>query len=142
MKILKVLESRNRCLKKIFEFSDNFLSQLNENDLSDFQAFEIWRNSAIKTLSLYDNYINTLTETLSSEEKNEKFKSSLRNMLEISKNYIYYIQTIDEKIIEKIEKEKASLLKSLAAAEQSKKSVAKFRSEIASKSGGQLDGKI
>jgi len=63
-------------------------------------------------------------------------------MLEISKNYIYYIQTIDEKIIEKIEKEKASLLKSLAAAEQSKKSVAKFRSEIASKSGGQLDGKI
>ncbi|MEO7161652.1 MAG: hypothetical protein ABI041_01915 [Bdellovibrionia bacterium] len=145
MKLLKILENRNRCLKKISEFSEAFLSRMGSDatpDLAELESFEIWRNNAIKTLLLYDNHIKVLAKTLSTEDKNEKFKVTVRNILEIGENFIYYIKTIDMKIIERIETEKANLLKTLVAAEQSKKVVNKFRSEIVSKSGGQLDGKI
>jgi hypothetical protein len=148
MKLLQVLENRNRCLKKISEVSENFLFRLISNgtdesgELSGLNSFEIWRTSAFKTLALYDKYINSLAIKITPEEKNEVFKVRLRNILEISKNIIYYIKDIDMKITNRISEEKSRLSKTLAAAEQSKKTFTKFRSEVPSKSGGQLDGKI
>jgi hypothetical protein len=142
MKLLKTLENRNSCLKKISENSERFLSLLIAGDLTELDSFEIWRNNAIKTLTLYDNHIKTLANALSPHEKNEEFRSAVRIILEISKNLIYYIKTIDDKIIGKIEMEKNKLLKTLVAAEQKQKIFIKFRSESAAKSGGQLDGKI
>ncbi len=142
MKLLKALESRNRCLKKISETSENFMSRVIVSDLTELDSFENWRNSAIKVLMLYDNHIERLTSQLLPDEKNEDLKSSVRNLLEIGENLIYYIKIIDSKISEGIENEKTCLLKVLAVAEQSKKTVSKFRSEIALRPGGQLDGKI
>lgn len=142
MKLLKALESRNHCLRKISETSENFLSKVTVSDLTELESFETWRNSAIKVLMFYDNHIERLTSQLLPNEKSEDLKSSVRNLLEIGKNLIYYISIIDRKIIEEIKTEKTYLLKVLAVAEQSKKTVSKFRSETALRPGGQLDGKI
>src|SRR5690349_10856044 len=106
MKLLKALEGRNRCLEKIMQTSEVFLSRFPRDDLSELDSFEIWRNNALKTLKLFDNHINQLLTCLLKSEKNEELKIKAKNILEIGENLIYYIKTIDSNIIERIEKEK------------------------------------
>jgi hypothetical protein len=142
MKLLRALENRNRCLKKIADSTELLCSQLLADDFTGLNSFELRRNNAIKTLMLIDNLIQKLTKTLPSEEKNEEFKSIVRKMLEISSSYIYYITEIDNTLMNKLADEKHKLLLDLASVEQNKKTVSKFRSESARKSGGYLDGII
>jgi hypothetical protein len=142
MALLKALENRNRCLKQISEFSETFLARVLSGEMNDLDSFETWRNSAMKTLKLFDNHIKFLAKELSQTDRTEKLKTSIKNILEISEKLIYYIINIDSRIIERIELEKTSLLQTLVTAEQNKKTLTKFRSEAVLRSGGQLDGKI
>ena len=144
-KILQVLESRNRCLKKIVEATEQVIVKLEAGNSSLdllLGPFDIWRNNAIKTLKFYDNHIAQLARGLTAAEKSENFRKTVINILDLGENLIYYILSTDNKIRERIRMEKFQLLKDLAIADQSGKTVGKFRSEIISKSGGKLDGLI
>jgi hypothetical protein len=127
--ILKLLQSQNRCLKKLLEHSKQFQKETDKNDFSNLEA-----------LTFYERKIAEFTHHLDKQKKTETFVEAIKNIIENKKNLINIIIKIDNDIILKIEAEKSKLMQELSISEKTKFMVNKFKSKWIAQSGEELDG--
>jgi len=142
MNVLKLLQSKNRCLEKFLKYSEEFLSQAEMGDLSSINEFQNRREGALKAVLLFDRKITEIIEELSSDEKTNTLIESVKQALAAKDELIQSILITDQKIIAKIEEEKERLLKELSTSDKSMQMVKKFKSKWISESGEKLDGKL
>ncbi len=142
MDVLKLLQSKNRCLQKFLKCSEDFLAFSESGDLTYIHKFQKQRNSIVKALLLYDIKISEIVKTLSENQKTTSLIDSIKKILIDKEDLVQTILITDQRIIVQIEKEKSRLLKELSTSDKSSQQVKKFRSKWISESGEKLDGKL
>jgi hypothetical protein len=142
MKLIQLLESKNRCLNKFLEYSKDFFVYAENDDLSNIQKFQDKREKVIKSFSLYDKKIVDVISQLKPEEKTPFLIEQVKALIQIKEEIIQSILTIDQKIIAKIEEEKIRLLQELSSSDKKDQLMKKFKSHWVPESGDKLDGQI
>ena len=142
MDVLKLLQSKNRCLLNFLNQSKKFLAAAETGSLSGLQDFQNYRDATLKTLDLYDRKITDSISMLSISEKTAPFIRSVKDTQELKEELIRSILKTDQEIIEKIKEEKSRLLMELSASNKNNQMVKKFKSTWISESGEKLDGKL
>jgi hypothetical protein len=142
MKVLKLLESKNRCLNRFLRISEKFLSEARAGDLSHLNDFETKRDSVLKAIALYDRKISEEVTKLSPLEKTAPFIESVKKSIQTKDSIIATIFSIDNYIINEIEREKTRLVQELSETDKNHHLVMKFKSKWISESGETLDGKL
>jgi len=139
MEVLKLLQSKNRCLSRFLDGSRSFLLLAEKGDFSGLQLFQTQREATLKALELYDNKVSDLIENLPSADKTPALIEAVRKAEEQKTELIQSILLTDKKIISKIEEEKDRLQKQLSVTDKNAQLVKKFKSRWISESGEQLD---
>ena len=142
MEILKLLESKNRCLEKFLNDSENFLASTEKGDVSVLQELHNRRETIIKAIQLYDRKITELIQEMPPGEKTTLLIDSVRKVSLAHDHIIQAIIVADQKIALKIEEEKKRLLEELSASDRKKQLTSKFKSKWITESGDQLDGTL
>ena len=118
MEVIRLLKSKNRCLEKFLEISDQFLSKVEGGDFSALEAFYKKRDRILKGFELFDR---KLTECLDLLPKNEYFPElaqQVEQALTIKAALIGKIAATDQKIVDAIESEKERLSKELTISQK------------------------
>ncbi len=146
MDVIKLLQSQNRCLIKILEKSKQFLALSEPDGHPDFylklQEFQNYRDSAIKTISLYDKKISEAIQKLPQSLKTQSLIEAAQKTQETKEELLQSILCIDQRIIDIIEMERVRLLKELSASTKNNEIVRKFKSTWIPEAGETLDGKL
>jgi hypothetical protein len=142
MEIIKLLESKNRCLKKILDFSVQFLSQTETGDFSQLAQFQAYRDATLKTISLLDKKLTEIISLLPPSQKTPEFIEQAKAIYQKENDLIGKIIEIDQFILSQIQLEKTRLTQEIASSEKNSQAVKKFKSTWVAESGETLDGKI
>jgi hypothetical protein len=142
MEVVKILESKNRCLKKFLTYSQEFLRSAESGDFSTIQKLQDHRESVIKALQLFDRKITSTIQALRPEERTPELMRSVKAIITIEGELLQSIIETDQQIVSQIEEEKARLLKELSSSDKTAQMVKKFKSTWVSEPGEKLDGKL
>jgi hypothetical protein len=142
MEVLKLLDSKNRCLNKFLKYSETFLMEAQAGNLTEIDRFQNQREAIIKALQLYDRKISEETLKLSSLERTPALIASAQQAFLLREKIIEAILKIDQNIMAEIEKEKNRLIQELSDSDKNHHLVMKFKSKWVSEPGETLDGQI
>lgn len=142
MEVIKLIESKNRCLEKYLLLTSQLLEDLEKNDYSTLNTIEVQRESVLKALDLYDRRINDELKNLSPDQKNSDLITQVNLLEQTRTQLIQDILDQDKKIISLIELEKIRLLKESNESEKSSQILKKFKSSWVPEPGEKLDGTV
>jgi hypothetical protein len=144
MEIVRLLESKNRCLKRFLELTEAFLVSARAGDLTDLESFQTRREAILKTLSLYDQRITELVSSLEHVDRSSELVESVERALLEKDRLVHLIVATDDRIIELIEQERQRIALELTQSQKSHSTLKKFKSSWApgSGSGSGLDEKL
>ncbi len=142
MTLLKLLQSKTRCIEEFRRISKEFLALAAQGDLSQLTDFENNRDHLIRALQLHDRKISKIVSELPKNERTQDLIQTIENTLAHERILVNEILTIDRLIIDRIEDAKCNLLKSLNSSRKSREMVGKFKSKGSTGSGEELDRKL
>lgn len=142
MDVVSLLESKNRCLSRFLQISEEFLLAADQGDFSSLELFHQRRDQALKTIELYDRKIALVTERVPTPKERAAAAEQIRKILEIRDDIVREILNTDERISARIEQEKTRITQELASSRQNQSKIGKFRSQWISESGEELDKKL
>ncbi len=142
MDVLSLLESKNRCLQRFLDLSVSFLRMAEQGDITQLETFHERRETAIRTLDLYDRKISELVASLPTEGRTPQLVRQVELALAEKDSIVRQILITDEKVIRRIEEEKIKILQELTASEKSRATISKFKSTWVAQSGEGLDEKL
>lgn len=142
MKLIKLIESQNRCLLRFLDESVQFLTSAEAGNLSNLDILHNSRETSLKAFKLFENKINEEIPKLKQTDKSETLLSTLRKYQQTREEIISSILKIDNKIINCIESEKLRLQKELQLSNRNTEVVRKFKSNWVIEPGENLDGKL
>ena len=143
--VFKLLKSKSRCLKKLFDLSQGLLAEVQLGNYADLDQFHLRRNAVLKAVQLYDRKVTDSLQqiySLGTFGKIPQFDDTFKNLVQEQENEIKRILDSDRQIILKIEAEKDQLAKELMSTEKKNHMFQRFKSKWVSESGEKLDGKI
>ncbi|MGZ6369685.1 MAG: hypothetical protein ACXWPM_03010 [Bdellovibrionota bacterium] len=136
------MQSKNRCLNRFLELSIGFQGEADAGDLSGLSDFLSRRDALIQTLELYDQKIDQAVALLPASARDAELVESIRVELEARTRMIHQILMADEKIMRKVEAEKARLLAELNSNTKTQTQLNKFKSTWIREAGEELDTKL
>ena len=142
MDVVGLLESKNRCLRRFLELSSEFLLATDQGNFSGLEAFHTKRDATLKTLELYDKKIALEIPRIPTQAERTAAANRVRQILEERDQIVAKILNTDERIICRIEQEKARIAAELASSRKNKTHLNKFRSQWVPESGEELDKKL
>lgn len=139
MDVLRLLKSKNRCLKRFLSYTHDFLKKSEPELLPQLSFLLAKRETALRILGLYDRKLSKITQNLRHTDQTDEFIKSLHEIFsekttilnEIFKTDLLLTQLIEENI-EKTEKE-------LQSSQKSKDTLQKFKSTWIAEAGDALD---
>src|SRR5690242_13648845 len=111
MDVLKLLQSKNRCLKRFLSYSQTLLDQVNGENFSTLEYFLHRRDVILKVLDLYDRKILDLITRLSPMEKTTYFIDFVKKIENTKETLIQNILETDRNLTAKIEEARNCLLR-------------------------------
>lgn len=142
MEVVKLLESKNRCLKRFLRVSADFLPCAELGDFSTLDGFELHRESSIKALELYDAKISETVHSLLPEQKTQALIFEIEARLREKEAIVSQIIELDQKIMRCIDAEKSRVGRELTQSRKSGEMVKKFKSAWVPEAGEELDRKL
>ncbi len=142
MDVIKLFQTKNRCLKKFLEVSTSLVNFLEKGDFSTLKEAESKREAILKAMELYDRKISETISLLSSSEKTADLKKSVMQELQTKTSLIELILKTEKKIVSSIEIEKEKIHKEILSTEKNKSMVKKFKSSWVAESGEGVDTKL
>jgi hypothetical protein len=142
MDVLRLLRSKNRCLERFLELTEEFWESAEKDDLSGLAVFESRRDSTLRAIQLFDRKIEEAVALIRAEQRTEELTREIRAQLERREGLVHEIIAADLKIIGKIEKERSRLLKEMNETRKSREVLGKFKSSWVKEAGEELDRKL
>jgi hypothetical protein len=139
MDVIKLLRSKNRCLRRLLDLTDRFL---NENDLEALSGLQTQRDAIFKGLDLYDRKISEALSLLTSDRRTPELIATVQAILFEKDSLIQGIIRKDNELMARIDAKKAQLLEEVAASRKSRDLVGKFKSGWVRESGEEFDQKL
>jgi hypothetical protein len=143
--VVKLLRSKNRCLRTLLELSDEFVKATMHGGFPTVDAalptYQSQRDGIIKAIELYDRKLNESISTLSPAERTPELIEKLRKDVELSDSLVRGILRKDEEINKRLNDAKLDLLRELTANERNKAIANKFKSGWMPGAGEGLDRK-
>ncbi len=140
--LLKVINGKNRALKRFLDVSTAFLGASERGDLSGLQKLQCRRDAIIRALELFDRRISAGVATLVPTERTESFARDVREALTRKDALIHDILAVDLKIISLIDSEKNEILRQIAMSRKQRDTFSKFKSAWMPEPGDGLDGTL
>lgn len=143
---IKLLKSKNRCLRELNLISSDFLSRISSSGTTEAEAehflpsvelFMQNRKALFKMLFFFDRQLKTNPRTEAETPSSEILEAE-----KDSKALIQAALITDQKIYELVESRKLELLSALTRAGKSDQVIRKFKSKWVNDSGGRLDGTV
>jgi hypothetical protein len=142
MEVLKLMQSRNRCLVKFQECTLAFLKEAQAGNFSQIESFQKNRDYLIKAFQLYDRKLTSVIELLPRGYRTPLLLQEVSNENARSEYLIKNIFKLDQEVITLINEEKSKLQNELFESDRNHNQVNKFKSHWVSEAGEILDGKI
>lgn len=142
MDVLKLLQSKNRCLKKFYNLSAEFLVFAEKKEFAGLDSFQAQRESIIKALELYDRKIAEEVAKLDQNCRTPGLVREVEMSLTERDVLVYDIIKIDSQIMNHIEEEKKNIQAEISANKKNQQTVSKFKSEWVNQSGEEFDSKL
>lgn len=142
MDVVSLLESKNRCLHRFLGLSADFLLSADGGDFSRLEAFHKRRESTIKALELYDREVSSAIASLPASADRHAMADRIRAILDERDRIVREILNTDERIIARVEQEKARIAGELASSRKNQANINKFRSQWIPEAGEELDRKL
>jgi hypothetical protein len=144
MDVIKVLQSKNRCLEKLLELSNVFLAKENtepsgEHFHSDLDAFIRERDAILKVLDLYDRKVTEVIRALPLSGRTPELISDVQTVLAEKDRLIQSIILKDNELTQHIEQRKRKLQEDLISSRKSHDLAGKFKSTWVSEPGEGFD---
>lgn len=139
MDVIRLLNSKNRCLERFLTVSDEFLTLVEAGDFSKVEQFHKQRDRILRGFDLYDRKLSECIEKLPKLERTSELSRKAEQALAIKDALVRKIAAIDAQIIEKIEQEKTRLTKEMSASQRTNAAMKKFKSNWVQESGEELD---
>lgn len=140
--LLKVINGKNRALKRFLDISTAFLGSAERGDLSGLQGFQNRRDAVIRALDLYDRRISRGVSSLVPEDRTERLVREVREALERKDALVHEILAVDLRIISLIDREKNEILRQIATNRKQRDTLSKFKSAWMPEPGEELDGSL
>ncbi len=142
MEVLALLRSKNKCLTRFLEASQDFWIHAQKGDLSGLDAFYLKRESILKGIDLYERKINETLAKMSASQNTAQLRDEVRKLLDHWKFLVHSVANIDAKIIEKVAEAKDRAFKHLHENKKSQETLNRFKSAWVPSSGESLDEKL
>ncbi|MFL5812601.1 MAG: hypothetical protein ACJ763_03415 [Bdellovibrionia bacterium] len=144
MDVIKVLQSKNRCLEKLLELSNVFLAkesseQSPENFHAELDSFIRERDAILKVLDLYDRKVTEVIRALPLSGRTPELISNVQAVLNEKDRLIQSIILKDNELTQRIEDRKRKLQEDLIASRKSHELAGKFKSTWVSEPGEGFD---
>ncbi len=140
--VLRLSESRIKCLRRLSEFSERFLVFARSGSLSEASKYSNFREVSLRALEHYNQKIQERINQNRHEFATGAIKNILIAQINEEKKLIQDIIKMDEELFGLIETEKDRLKKSLAGSQKSITITSKFKSIWVTSSGEELDQQI
>src|SRR5262245_37766983 len=124
MEVVKVLESKNRCLQRLLDLSVRFLQEGNFDGIGDFVSK---RDSILKALDLYDRKISEVISRIPFTDRTPALIAAVQATLSEKDRIIQAIILKDNEITNQIEERKKKLQEEMVASRKSREVVGKFK---------------
>jgi len=137
MTILAALQKKTKCLEQLLSVSDAFLDSPLEADT--LSQFEIVRAGIFKAIELYQHRIEEITKTLDRHMIDTATAALIENELHRQNSILSKIQSVDSRIMNKLQKEMESTKIELTNSKKTRKSLSKFKSGSRPEGGEKLN---
>jgi hypothetical protein len=141
MDVIGLLQSKKRCLRRLLEVSERFLTDAERGDLSELEAFEARRGNVIRTLELIDRHITQTVRAIPLEARTADLSRAVELRLGEERELLHAIMRLDGRILTCIESEKQRLQQQILATRRSHEIAGRFKSTWMPESGEGLDQK-
>jgi hypothetical protein len=141
MDVVALLRSKNKCLERFLSVSAEFLSQVDNGDISGLKRLEERREACLKAVDLYDRKVAHAVSLLPSGH-NPDLADQVRQAMERRHALVDKIVRTDARIVAKIEEIRGRILDELIQARKSKNLLTKFKSAWVTESGEGIDTKL
>jgi hypothetical protein len=142
MDVVTLLRSKNRCLERFLELSEDFLRPAEQGDLSALPSFEARREATLKAYQLFDRKASEAISALTPADRTPELVEAVSAALRRKEELVHRILDVDLRIISRIEQAKNDLLKELALSRRNQAAVGRFKSTWMPESGEGLDEKL
>jgi hypothetical protein len=140
MDVIKVLQSKNRCLGKLLELSVAFLKkECTEHFHEELENFIRDRDAILKVLDLYDRKVTEAVRALPLVERTPELISEVQLALNEKDRLIQSIILKDNEVTARIEERKRKLQEDLIATRRSHELAGKFKSTWVNEPGEGFD---
>jgi hypothetical protein len=140
MDVIKVLQSKNRCLEKLLELSIAFLAKENSEQYhEELDSFIRERDSILKVLDLYDRKVTEVIRALPLSGRTPELISNVQAVLNEKDRLIQSIILKDNELTQRIEERKRKLQEDMIASRKSHELAGKFKSTWVSEPGEGFD---
>ena len=139
--VLRLLQAKNRCLKRFLDISAEFLVAAEASDFSALESFHKRRDTILRAVNIYDDKVSAFLESMETRENNKtpELSDLIRKALDEKNLLISEITVTDQKILDLIQKEKNRIRKELGQTQKDKDMLGKFRSDRSSVLGEGFD---
>lgn len=137
--LLCLLRSKNRCLERFLEVTEEFWSAAETGHLDGLSVFESRRDATLKAIELFDRKIDETSALLRPEERDPSLADEARILIEAREVLVHRILGLDLKIIGRIEAERTRLLQDIGHTRRARDTLAKFKSGAGAEGGEELD---
>jgi hypothetical protein len=136
MDVIKVLQSKNRCLQRLLDLSAAFLQNGNSEHLDSFLSE---RDAILKALDLYDRKVTEVIRAMPLAARTPELISEVQVVLAEKDRLIQSIILKDNELTSRIEEQKKKLQEDLIASRKNRETVGKFKSTWVHESGEEFD---
>ncbi|MCM2324083.1 MAG: hypothetical protein NDJ90_12555, partial [Oligoflexia bacterium] len=105
MDVVNLLQSRNRCLRRLLESAGDFVAKAEKGDFTGLSAFLERRDSTVRAFELYDRRITALLGALTDEAARQRLIERLRPVLAEREELVHSLLRSDERSFRLIENE-------------------------------------
>lgn len=151
--ILSLIQSKNRCLVRLMEVTQNLIALSPEEMLESastpgganarpnapIDLYDRERTSTVKTLELIDREITQQISLIDGDTKKSANFTALKQEMERSEQLLGSIFGADDVVFQKISQIQRDLAKEIAESRKSREVLAKFRSQQNNPSGEEVD---
>ena len=142
MDVLGLIKSKNRCLQRFLDLSNEFLASAEKGDLSGLETLQARRDSTIKAFDLFDRKVTEAVCALASSERTETLRHAVTEALAEKERLIHEILRADDRILAAGEAEKKSIQQELIVSHRNREMLNKFKSTWIAEAGEELDQNV
>ena len=140
--VLRLVDSKTRCLQRFLELTKRFLSTAENGDFSGLNAFEIGREAIVKALGMYDRKVNENVIRIPLADRNPTLSHAVQARLNEQGRLLKEIIKIDQHVMVCIEREKNRVQQELINSQKRHELAGRFKSSWMPESGEGLDQKL